>query len=94
MKRIFKYRVPLTSLDINDAFEVVMVRDAEILTVQVQDGRPNMWAIIDDDQPQDQVRRFNVRGTGHAFTGTEGRYIGTFQVAEGMLVFHLFEVPP
>lgn len=37
------------------------------------------------------TRVFVMRGTGHRFTGEEGRYVGTFQLDGGAFVGHLFE---
>jgi hypothetical protein len=46
-------------------------------------------------------RHLSIRGTGCDLKGTEGKYIGTFQIVDGYpglglcggcLVFHLFEI--
>jgi hypothetical protein len=38
-------------------------------------------------------RRFRVAGTGHELEPYVDRYIGTFQMLGGTLVFHVFEYP-
>ncbi len=87
--RIFKYPVSLT-----DDVVVEMPESAEVLGVQVQQGKAVMWALVDPDASA-IARRFRLVGTGHPINGQERyqlRYVGTFQLAEGSLVFHLFEV--
>jgi hypothetical protein len=70
--------------------EIEMPRGAHVLCVQVQHGSPKIWALIDEDAPMEN-RRFALRGTGHAAEGlTVLGYIGTFQMHNGNLVFHLF----
>lgn len=84
-QRIYKYPV-----HISDAFSVPMPRGAVVLSVATQDDCPQMWARVDPAQPM-SPRRFHVAGTGHPLTGVEGRFIGTFLMRGGALVFHLFE---
>lgn len=86
VKTIWKFEIPVA-----ESFGVGMPSGANILTVQVQNGSPYIWAIVDSDAPQ-TTRYFCARGTGHPL-GDVGLYIGTFQVHGGSLVFHLFEAP-
>lgn len=86
MKAIWKYPLAVT-----DEQTVNMKQGAEILCVQVQDGVPCLWAVIDDVLPG-RLRSFRLYGTGHPVDDL-GRYVGTFQLHGGSLVFHLFEVP-
>lgn len=84
------YKFPL---QIDDAQNVTMPQGAEPLCVQLQDGMPCLWATVDPKAAQVQ-RRIFIRGTGHPLTGSEGRYIGTFQMRGGALVFHAFDGGP
>jgi hypothetical protein len=84
-RKIFKY--PLT---IDDEIKISMPEGSEILTVQTQGERPFIWAIVDTDAPL-TTRRLCVRGAGHTFKGNEGKYIGTCQIDNEFLVFHVFE---
>jgi len=85
--KIFKYGVPLTH-----SFTLDMPESASILDVQVQAGRPVIWALVDPDAPT-QRREFRIYGTGHPIDDTiNSAYIGTFQSLSDALVFHLFEV--
>lgn len=63
---------------------------AEVLSVQTQNEEAMVWAKIDTASPT-IMRHFHVRATGEEFTGEEGRFIGTFQMHGGSLVWHLFE---
>ena len=40
MKTIYKYEVPLI---LNEPFELELSEDAEILTIQTQNNRPQLW---------------------------------------------------
>jgi hypothetical protein len=85
VKTIWKYPLQpdVTTLD--------MPQGAQVLTVQVQGNRPVLWALVDPCQLK-RKRRFAVFGTGHDIPDEVGKYIGTFQLLDGGLVFHLFEV--
>jgi hypothetical protein len=64
---------------------------AEILTVQVQNGEPVICFLCDPDAIHEQ-RWFRLYATGQpSSTFDLERYIGTFQLNEEGLVFHLFE---
>lgn len=85
-KKIYKY--PLT---IEDVQGVLMPTGAQVLCAQTQGGKPYLWAIVDPDLP-DEVKKIRIVGTGHPMVGVNvERYIGTFQMADGRFVFHVFE---
>lgn len=85
---IYKYPMPVPSdLDVLD-----MPAGARVLSVAVQDGVPCVWALVDPAAPL-RPRAFAWRGTGHDASGLEAaRFVGTVLMADGRLVFHLFEV--
>ena len=86
MKTIYKYEVL-----VDDLFVVKMPRAARLLDVQVQGGTPFVWALVDTDAPLVR-RRFALRGTGHPADDLEtAAHVGTFQLQNGALVFHLFD---
>lgn len=77
--------------------QVEMPTDAEILTVQLQ-GEVTLclWALV-DPLAEKQKRGIWIHGTGHPIEYYEkrhGRYINTFQLNHGTLVFHVFEGKP
>jgi len=86
---IWKYEFETT-----DTFSIVMKLDAEILCVQTQDGQPCIWAMVNTGSLDMEERYFEIFATGHPIkneTGTKRKYIGTYQLRGGALVFHLFE---
>jgi hypothetical protein len=71
--------------------QIEMPEGAEILTLQMQNGVPCIWALVDPAEPI-QKRYFEIFGTGHPIP--QGvfkirKYINTYQVSG--LVFHVFE---
>lgn len=71
---------------------IEMPKDAEILTVQLQRGEPQLWALVDPKLPV-KHRLITIVGTGQSVQGNV-RYIGTFQLEYGNFVFHAFENDP
>lgn len=84
MEKIFKYPVFL-----QDEFSIDLPVGAQILSVQVQGGKPVLWALIDIDAPLKECTFFVV-GTGNPVKNGEKQFVGTFQMYDGQLVFHLF----
>jgi len=72
-----------------DEQEIEMPQFSQVLTVQMQDGQPCLWAFVDPERPM-RKRKIRVFGTGHTIESC-GRYISTFQMQGGALVFHVFE---
>lgn len=88
MKIVYKYELPIA-----DRCMIRMHEEAEILCVQVQNGKPCIWALVDTDNHLYDYE-FRIAGTGHdlALEPGEGEYVGTFQLASGALVFHVFAI--
>lgn len=86
MRTVFKYEVP-----IRNEFTLELPRGAEILDVQVQRDQPQLWALVHPTNPLVK-RTFHVVGMGHTLPNLEAfDHIGSFQLHDGALVFHLFE---
>ena len=100
MKTIHKYLLPAhgTVLNIN------LPKGSEVLTVDEQHNCGYMWTLVDTDQPI-ELRIFMVVGTGHDLVEYKNQfnihtdirqlkknYIGTFQLSDGRLVYHVFDV--
>jgi len=80
--RVFKY--PL-----NKSIQTIEIHvGARPLTVQVQHGKICLWALCDEDMPLGEME-IAVVGTGHP-APEDAKYIGTAQLNEGTLVFHVF----
>jgi hypothetical protein len=86
-KTIWKYLLKMTEFQTID-----MPMDAKILSVQVQNEHPCVWAMVEPEQPK-RPRNFVIQGTGLPIEiDAHLDFIGTFQLHGGSLVFHLFEV--
>lgn len=87
MKTVWKFGFP-----VDDRFRVSMPAGARILSVQAQRECPCLWALV-DSSAEPEVRTFRLAGTGHPVD--DGlTYLGSFQMAGGRLVWHLFEEAP
>lgn len=69
--------------------EIEMPRGAQLLEVQTQFGLPVLWALVDPEVER-ETRTFWTYGTGHRAERTRV-YVGTFQLAEGRFIGHVFE---
>lgn len=86
MKKVYKYE-----LAIDDYVSISMPKGSKILHLDLQYGRPFIWALVDPDA-EEETRNFRVAGTGHEIGDTYcQRYIGSFMLMNGALVFHVFE---
>lgn len=86
-KTIYKYEVVL-----EEVFTISMPRCAFLLSVQLQNGKPAMWAVVDPAAPTEE-RRFGCFGTGNPLPdGFGGTFVGTVILPVGMVV-HVFELP-
>lgn len=86
-QQIWKYELS----PFNKAVE--MPRGAKILTVQTQNGPPFIWALVIPENDK-ETRFFEIIGTGKNIPtqiGVEFKYINTFQLEGGSLVYHVFE---
>lgn len=80
-------------IEVTDSQEILMPGGTQILHVGVQRGIPCLWALV--RLPEDAnkvVREIVTIGTGHPIDDASRlKYIGTYQLMEGGLVFHIFE---
>lgn len=79
-------------LEIYESQSIAMPEGAEILAVQLQDGNPCLWALVDPSRPTGPVLVQAVR-TGRAFDPM-GEYIGTCVMFDGELALHVFASRP
>jgi len=88
MKSIFKYPLKVT-----DTQKISIPNSGEILSLQVQNNIPCIWVLIHDLNDKDKTTEcvINMYGTGHTFEENGFcEFLGTFQLKEGLLVFHVF----
>lgn len=78
------------TLRVTDEQIVEIPEGAQILSVQMQGDMPQLWALCKEDKPK-VPRRILIYGTGNPIVEYPGKYISTFQMHGGALVFHTFE---
>lgn len=84
-----KHQVWKFNLSVQSELKVSMPVGAQIISVQLQNDTPVMWAIV-DTQAEKETKIFRVYGTGHNMPSMGLFYIGTWQEKSGF-VWHLFE---
>ncbi len=83
---IWKYTLEVAT---NQKF--MMPCNAQVLSVQCQNGDAVMWCLC--DKADELVERtFTVIPTGDRFNASHCEYVGTFQTDGGEFVGHVFEV--
>jgi hypothetical protein len=83
--RIWKY--PLQTVDIQTLQIPYLAR---LLCVQMQHGTPCLWVLVDEGVTTIPWH-FTTYGTGNPMPDSDpGQYVGTYQLLEGDLVFHVF----
>ena len=80
------WKFPLATVDEQTIVMPIVNRP---LTIQMQNGQPCYWAIVD---PASRNIRVTIRtfGTGHPGVADSMNYLGTYQLHERSLVFHVF----
>lgn len=89
MKTIFKYR-----LEITDEQELMLPKDAEILTIRMQEEVMQLWALV-DTVAELETRKFRIAGTGHSIDCGKDQYytyIATVEMGEVGFIWHVFEL--
>jgi len=87
MKKIYKY-----PLEVTDTQFVELPLGAEILTVQMQGNQLCLWAMVNAlPEAVKKNRRIEIIGTGNPMPTGDLKYISTFQMIKGKLIFHVFE---
>jgi len=88
MKTIFKYNLGYP-LEIKD---IEFPKGAELLDAQVVDEEIFVWAKV-DPEAEVETRTIRTLGTGHQVPEDENlKHIGTTQMFDGRLIWHVFEV--
>lgn len=82
MKTIYKY-----ILEFDKKQQIELPLDAEMLSVQLQNGQICLWAKVSTTLPKIK-RVIHIYGTGHHIEEDNLSYIGTVQ--DGGYVLHIF----
>lgn len=85
-KKIWKYEIN------SDEASFPMPEGTEILCVKMQNNTPCIWALINKDFKDLEIRTFITVGTGQDIKFPYKKYIGTFLMNDDEIVGHLFEV--
>ncbi len=80
---VFKY-----PFQIENSFDLKLPKGAKILSAQIQDHVPCLWALVNIAGPR-EVRKFRLYGTGHPISENNLEHVATFQMPP--FVWHLFE---
>ena len=83
---VWKYPINIDGLT-----ELTLPGGAQVLTVNLQNEKPFLWAMVDPDKHL-TTRRFRLVATGESFEANDPFYVGTLFVEGGRYVFHVFEV--
>ena len=78
-------------LETTDYQNIYLTHGAKVLCVQVQNGIPCVWVLLDTEE-HPVVATVRTYGTGHTIDENtpEESYVGTYQLENGALVFHVF----
>ena len=87
MRTVYKY-----PFEIQDTVKLALPAAAQILHVETQRGVPCLWALVDTGHVLEE-RIFYIYGTGHPIERAGLRHVGSFLMASGALVWHVFEGP-
>lgn len=85
MQKVFKYEIHDLAMR-----EIELPKGAQMLSVQMQGGKPCLWALVDPNAPKEK-RPILIIGTGHTLTEPVYRHVSTFQMLGGNLIWHFFE---
>ena len=85
--KIWKYELSRASMSTT----ISTPTNSKILTVQVQKGVPVVWVLCSEELSEED-HEIVIYKTGHSVPDEPGRYIGTFQMCDGLVIFHAFEV--
>lgn len=86
MKKIFKY-----VLEVTDEQTLQLPVGAKVLSVQNQQGKPCLWALVDSEQPAIESVNVAMFGTGNPIEDWQLKglsFLGTVQI--NWLVLHVF----
>lgn len=84
MKTIYKY-----PLILKERQQIELPTSAKFLSLQVQDGTPTIWCMVDTSMQSTYMASVYIFGTGHEVTCSEDcTFLGTVQ--QGSYVWHVF----
>jgi hypothetical protein len=92
-KTIWKFE-----MEIDDTQVINMPKGAEILSIQLQNNEPVIWALVNPEEPDKEPRQFEMFGTGYLIPcdiSINRKFLGTIQPigigSSFSFAFHIFE---
>ena len=87
MKTVYKQKIETT-----DWQKIELPKGSQILSIQTQNDDACIWFLCNPKEEEKEVRILEIYGTGHPIKDEYDRkFIGTYQLYGGSLVFHCFE---
>ena len=86
-KQVWKY-----TLDSMTTNVISMPLGARIISVDSQREEICIWVLVDTDEKKTMIHRFVVCPTGGDIPETVEYFLGTAQLQNGALVFHVFQL--
>jgi len=86
MLTIYKYEI-----EIEDYFEIRLPEDYKILSIQTQRDKICLWVLVNPNN-KTILCKFRLARTGYPINDDIDYFIGTFQLYDGDIVFHLFKL--
>lgn len=87
MKRILKYEIKTTSEEVTT---IALNQDSQILKIDIQHDKVQMWVIIDDNKPLIKTD-FVIKMTGQ-YIGDNLLPVGTVLLHNGFYILHIFKI--
>ena len=87
MKKIYKYELPLCP----GVVTTIRNKIFQFLDVQMQNGKPMLWVMVDPEATIEEPTYIMAFGTGWELPNDADRYIGSLQDGEGY-VWHYFTI--
>jgi hypothetical protein len=86
------YKYPLEVTDVQD---IEIPYGSILLSIQTQNEKPCLWALIYNTQAKKEIIRLRTIGTGNPISKEDLypiNFIGTYQLGGGSFVGHVFQV--
>ena len=87
MKTVWKFELPL-----EDYVELLLPKGSIPLSTQLQNSNLKLWCLCNSEEPLRERRVFRIVGTWHSIEEKNIKFIDTFQMMNGDLEFHVFEI--
>ena len=73
-----------------DEQKILVPRGAKFLCCQLQFNMPTLWALVDPATEKVNRTVYTIGTGNYCELPTNAQYLGTYQIQDGRLVFHVF----